>query len=151
MNNLIDKYLSGTSTREEEQALRRMLDGATSLTPGQRAVQAMLQAEPMQALPQWLTEDASSEYDRLVAARRSRLRPLWRWASVAAVVCVAVGIGFALSRSRDEANCAVATIYGQETTDEVLVLSMMENTMQSVLACSTTDHIEGQLTDILNP
>ena len=151
MNNLIDKYLSGTSTREEEQALRRMLDGATSLTSGQRAVQAMLQAEPMQALPQWLTEDASSEYDRLVAARRSRLRPLWRWASVAAVVCVAVGIGFALSRSRDEANCAVATIYGQETTDEALVLGMMENTMQSVLACSTTDHIEGQLTDILNP
>lgn len=151
MNNLIDKYLSGTSTREEEQALRRMLDGATSLTSGQRAVQAMLQAEPMQALPQWLTEDASSEYDRLVTARRSRLRPLWRWASVAAVVCVAVGIGFALSRSRDEANCAVATIYGQETTDEALVLGMMENTMQSVLACSTTDHIEGQLTDILNP
>ncbi len=151
MNNLIDKYLSGTSTREEEQALRRMLDGATSLTSGQRAVQAMLQAVPMQALPQWLTEDDSSEYDRLVAARRSRLRPLWRWASVAAVVCVAVGIGFALSRSRDEANCAVATIYGQETTDEALVLGMMENTMQSVLACSTTDHIEGQLTDILNP
>ena len=134
MNNLIDKYLSGTSTREEEQALRRMLDGATSLTSGQRAVQAMLQAVPMQALPQWLTEDDSSEYDRLVAARRSRLRPLWRWASVAAVVCVAVGIGFALSRSRDEANCAVATIYGQETTDEALVLGMMENTMQSVLA-----------------
>ena len=151
MNNLIDKYLSGTSTREEEQALRRMLDGATSLTSGQRAVQAMLQAVPMQALPQWLTEDDSSEYDRLVAARRSRLRPLWRWASVAAVVCVAVGIGFALSRSRDEANCAAATIYGQETTDEALVLGMMENTMQSVLACSTTDHIEGQLTDILNP
>ena len=151
MNNLIDKYLSGTSTREEEQALRRMLDGATSLTSGQRAVQAMLQAEPMQALPQWLTEDDSSEYDRLVAARRSRLRPLWRWASVAAVVCLAVGIGFALSRPRDEANCAVATIYGQETTDEALVLGMMENTMQSVLACSTTDHIEGQLTDILNP
>lgn len=151
MNNLIDKYLSGTSTREEEQALRRMLDGATSLTSGQRAVQAMLQAVPMQALPQWLTEDDSSEYDRLVAARRSRLRPLWRWASVAAVVCLAVGIGFALSRSRDEANCAVATIYGQETTDEALVLGMMENTMQSVLACSTTDHIEGQLTDILNP
>jgi len=151
MNKLIDKYLSGTSTREEEQALRRMLDGATSLTSGQRAVQAMLQAVPMQALPQWLTEDYSSEYDRLVAARRSRLRPLWRWASVAAVVCLAVGIGFALSRSRDEANCAVATIYGQETTDEALVLGMMENTMQSVLACSTTDHIEGQLTDILNP
>lgn len=151
MNNLIDKYLSGTSTREEEQALRRMLDGATSLTSGQRAVQAMLQAELMQALPQWLTEDYSSEYDRLVAARRSRLRPLWRWASVAAVVCLAVGIGFALSRPLDEANCAVATIYGQETTDEALVLGMMENTMQSVLACSTTDHIEGQLTDILNP
>ena len=151
MNNLIDKYLSGTSTREEEQALRRMLDGATSLTSGQRAVQAMLQAVPMQALPQWLAEDDSSEYDRLVAARRSRLRPLWRWASVAAVVCVAVGIGFALSRPREAANCAVATIYGQETTDEALVLGMMENTMQSVLACSTTDHIEGQLTDILNP
>ncbi len=151
MNNLIDKYLSGTSTREEEQALRRMLDGATSLTSGQRAVQAMLQAEPMQALPQWLAEDDSSEYDRLVAARRSRLRPLWRWASVAAVVCLAVGIGFALSRPREAANCAVATIYGQETTDEALVLGMMENTMQSVLACSTTDHIEGQLTDILNP
>ena len=151
MNNLIDKYLSGTSTREEEQALRRMLDGATSLTSGQRAVQAMLQAEPMQALPQWLTEDASSEYDRLVTARRSRLRPLWRWASVAAVVCLPVGIGFALSRPREAANCVVATIYGQETTDEALVLGMMENTMQSVLACSTTDHIEGQLTDILNP
>ena len=151
MNKLIDKYLSGTSTREEEQTLRRMLSAVASLTPGQRAVQAMLQAEPMQALPQWLTEDDSSEYDRLVAARRSRLRPLWRWASVAAVVCLAVGIGFALSRPRDESNCAVATIYGQETTDEALVLGMMENTMQSVLACSTTDHIEGQLTDILNP
>ena len=151
MNKLIDKYLSGTSTREEEQALRRMLSDAASLTPGQRAVQAMLQTEPMQAEEQWLTEDSSSEYDRLVAARRTKLRPLWRWVSVAAVVCVAVGIGFALSRPREEASCAVACIYGQETTDEALVLGMMENTMQSVLACSSTESLEGQLTDILNP
>ena len=149
MNNLIDKYLSGTSTREEEQALRRMLDGATSLTPGQRAVQAMLQAEPMQALPQWLTEDASATYDRIVERRHHA--SLWRWTGIAVAACLVLGLLLIVPRGGDEANCAVATIYGQETTDEALVLGMMENTMQSVLACSTTDHIEGQLTDILNP
>ena len=149
MNNLIDKYLSGTSTREEEQALRRMLDGATSLTSGQRAVQAMLQAEPMQALPQWLTEDASATYDRIVE-RRHRAS-LWRWTGIAVAASLVLGFLLVVPRGGEAENCAVATIYGQETTDEVLVLSMMENTMQSVLACSTTDHIEGQLTDILNP
>lgn len=149
MNNLIDKYLSGTSTREEEQALRRMLDGATSLTPGQRAVQAMLQAEPMQALPQWLTEDASATYDRIVE-RRHRAS-LWRWTGIAVAASLVLGFLLVVPRGGEAENCAVATIYGQETTDEALVLGMMENTMQSVLACSTTDHIEGQLTDILNP
>ncbi|MCR4921122.1 MAG: hypothetical protein K5945_05360 [Bacteroidaceae bacterium] len=151
MNKLIDKYLSGSSTREEEQALRRMLDDAVLLTPEQRIVQAMLQAEPMQAEPQWLTEDDSDEYDRLVAVRYSRVRLLWRWVSVAAVVCVAVGIAIALFTSHEPTNCTVACIYGQETTDEALVLSMMEGTMQSVLACSSTESLEGQLTDILNP
>lgn len=149
MNNLIDKYLSGTSTREEEQALRRMLDGATSLTPGERAVQAMLQAEPMQALPQWLTEDASATYDRIVERRHHA--SLWRWTGIAVAACLVLGLLLIVPRGGEAENCAVATIYGQETTDEMLVLSMMENTMQSVLACSTTDHIEGQLTDILNP
>lgn len=149
MNNLIDKYLSGTSTREEEQALRRMLDDAASLTPGERAVQAMLQAEPMQALPQWLTEDASATYDRIVE-RRHRAS-LWRWTGIAVAASLVLGFLLVVPRGGEAENCAVATIYGQETTDEALVLGMMENTMQSVLACSTTDHIEGQLTDILNP
>lgn len=149
MNKLIDKYLSGTSTREEEQTLRRMLDGATSLTSGQQAVQAMLQAEPMQALPQWLTEDASATYDRIVE-RRHRAS-LWRWTGIAVAACLVLGLLLVVPRGGEAENCAVATIYGQETTDEMLVLGMMENTMQSVLACSTTDHIEGQLTDILNP
>ena len=150
MNKLIDKYLSGTSTREEEQALRRMLDDSASLTPGQRAVQAMLQAKPMQALPQWLTEDASATYDRIVE-RRSRRIALWRWAGIAVAASLILGLFLLVPRGGEAENCAVATIYGQETTDEALVLGMMENTMQSVLACSTTDHIEGQLTDILNP
>lgn len=149
MNNLIDKYLSGTSTREEEQTLRRMLSAVASLTPGQRAVQAMLQAEPMQPLPQWLTEDASVTYDRIVE-RRHRAS-LWRWTGIAVAACLVLGLLLIVPRGGEAENCAVATIYGQETTDEMLVLSMMENTMQSVLACSTTDHIEGQLTDILNP
>ena len=149
MNNLIDKYLSGTSTREEEQALRRMLDGATSLTSGQRAVQAMLQAEPMQALPQWLTEDDSATYDCIV--ERHHRASLWRRTGIAVAASLVLGFLLIVPRGGDEANCAVATIYGQETTDEALVLGMMENTMQSVLACSTSDHIEGQLTDILNP
>lgn len=149
MNKLIDKYLSGTSTREEEQALRRMLDGATSLTLGQRAVQAMLQVEPMQPLPQWLTEDASATYDRIVERRHHA--SLWRWTGIAVAACLVLGLLLIVPRGGEAENCAVATIYGQETTDEALVLGMMENTMQSVLACSTTDHIEGQLTDILNP
>lgn len=149
MNKLIDKYLSGTSTREEEQALRRMLDDAASLTPGERAVQAMLQAEPMQALPQWLTEDDSATYDRIV--KRRHHASLWRWTGIAVAACLVLGLLLIVPRGGEAENCAVATIYGQETTDEALVLGMMENTMQSVLACSTTDHIEGQLTDILNP
>ena len=149
MNKLIDKYLSGTSTREEEQTLRRMLSAVASLTPGQRAVQAMLQAEPMQALPQWLTEDASATYDRIVERRHHA--SLWRWTGIAVAACLVLGLLLIVPREGEAENCAVATIYGQETTDEALVLGMMENTMQSVLACSTTDHIEGQLTDILNP
>lgn len=149
MNKLIDKYLSGTSTREEEQTLRRMLSAVASLTPGQRAVQAMLQAEPMQALPQWLTEDDSATYDRIVERRHHA--SLWRWTGIAVAACLVLGLLLTVPRGGEAENCAVATIYGQETTDEALVLGMMENTMQSVLACSTTDHIEGQLTDILNP
>ena len=150
MNKLIDKYLSGETTHEEEQTIRRLLEATVSLTPEQKAVQAMLQAATMPADPQWLGEDASGEYDRIVNHRRRRIT-FWRWTGIAAAACLVLGIFLFAPRTDDSENSTVANIYGQETTDEALVLSMMEHTMQSMLACSTTDHMEGQLTDILNP
>ena len=151
MNNLIDKYLSGVTTTREEHVLLGLLSRKATLTERELAVKTMLLGAPMQVDPQWLQEDASGAYDHIVALRRRRRVVLWRWTGIAAAACLAVGLFLLVPGGDDSENCTMARIYGQETTDEALVLGMMENTMQSVLACSTTDHIEGQLTDILNP
>ena len=151
MKTLTDKYFAGLTSQEEEAQLLRLLREEKNPSREQRLLMNMLSVPSPQADAEWLEEDASDEYDHLMAHRRNRLHIEWRWTGVAAAACIAIGFLIAIPHREAPPTYAVANIYGEETTDEALVLSMMEHTMQSVLACSTTDNMEGQLTDILNP
>ena len=94
------------------------------------------------------TANYEEEYDRIVSSRKRQLR--WKYAKIAAAVALlaivsTVGI---FHNTRTDENLAVAYVYGAETTDEELVMSMMHNTMSEILSCSTTDE---KLHELFNP
>ena len=71
-NELIEKLLNGQTTPEEEHLVAKMLQ----------------QEEDME---QWLTEDETAEYDRIVNQRRAKHRFLWWAVAAVAVVLIAAG------------------------------------------------------------
>ena len=94
------------------------------------------------------TANYEEEYDRIVSSYKRQLR--WKYAKIAAAVAIlaivsTVGI---FHNTRTDENLAVAYVYGTETTDEELVMSMMHNTMSEILSCSTTDE---KLHELFNP
>lgn len=71
MKQLLNKFLEGTTTLEEEKLLGRML--ADNDVPAElKALAELLKAEPCDALDaeEWLTEDFSDEFDRIVSRRK---------------------------------------------------------------------------------
>ena len=147
---LIDKYLDGETSLTEEQELLRLLQGIPSdlRTGEERAILLMLSCRVMSQETDIFTSDLEDEYDRIVSRRKRRM--WWKYAGIAAAVAlfVIVGtIGF-FRNVTSEDNLAVAYVYGTETTDEELVMSMMKNTMAEVFSCSTSDE---KLYELFNP
>lgn len=65
MNQLIDKFLNGQATLDEEQQIAELL-------------------RQQEDMDQWLTEDETADYDRIVRRRRAK-RYYLRWAMAAAL------------------------------------------------------------------
>ena len=88
MNDLIDKLLNDQTTPEEEQQIARLLREGENVE-------------------QWLTEDETAEYDRIVNQRRAK-RSYLRWA-VAAMVAIVLAAGAAVLWPKQETMPLVAT------------------------------------------
>ncbi len=149
MKTLIDKYFAGLTTPEEEQQLLALLRSEPHPSPDHRVLMSMLSARPARPQPEWLEEDATAEFDRLVARRRP-FRSGWRWAAVAAAACLVVAVLVALSHRAEEPTYARACLYGHEVCDEALVLGMMEGTLRSALAPPEENRVEGEMASLFN-
>ena len=106
---LINKFLAGETTIEEEQILARLIEGEAeyeNLQPLLYLLKSKKHSD--EELEKWLTEDYSDEYFRLVANRRRTI--VHRWLAVASVLLI-VGIGALLwFGSEDKANDAVVAV-----------------------------------------
>lgn len=107
MKQLLNKFLEGTTTLEEEKLLGRML--ADNDVPAElKALAELLKAEPCDAsdAEEWLTEDLTDEFNRIVSRRKQHA--VIRRLIAAASVLLIVGIGALLwFGSEDKANDAV--------------------------------------------
>lgn len=106
---LINKFLAGETTIEEEQMLARLIEGEAeyeNLQPLLYLLKSKKHSD--EELEKWLTEDYSDEYFRLVANRRRTIER--RWLAAASVLLI-VGIGALLwFGSEDKANDAVVAV-----------------------------------------
>lgn len=106
---LINKFLAGETTIEEEQMLARLIEGEAeyeNLQPLLYLLKSKKHSD--EELEKWLTEDYSDEYFRLVANRRRTI--VRRWLAAASVL-LAVGIGALLwFGSEDKASDAVVAV-----------------------------------------
>lgn len=107
MKQLLDKFLEGTTTLDEEKQLGRML-AENDLPAELKALAELLKAEPCDAsdAEEWLAEDLTDEFDRIVSRRKQHA--VIRRLIAAASVLLIVGIGALLwFGSEDKANDAV--------------------------------------------
>ena len=106
---LINKFLAGETTIEEEQILARLIEGEAeyeNLQPLLYLLKSKKHSD--EELEKWLTEDYSDEYFRIVANRRRTI--VHRWLAAASVLLI-VGIGALLwFGSEDKANDAVVAV-----------------------------------------
>ena len=106
---LINKFLAGETTIEEEQILARLIEGEAeyeNLQPLLYLLKSKKHSD--EELEKWLTEDYSDEYFRIVANRRRTI--VRRWLAAASVLLI-VGIGALLwFGSEDKANDAVVAV-----------------------------------------
>lgn len=144
---LIDKYLNGETSLQEEHTLSRLLQAIppTQRTETDEALLLMLTAMPTQDESDLFTADYTEEYDRIVSARKRRI--WWRNMGIAASIALVVSLGFMLHTPTNE-NIAVAYINGTKVSDEQQVLTMMESTMGDLFAHSDT---EEELYQLFNP
>ena len=156
---LIDKYLNGETSLTEEQELIRRLQATPNdlLTSEERAILTMLSynkginsTKPASTEEDIFEDDLTEEYDRIVNSRKRRMwwRRCAKIAAAVALLAIIVGAVGLFRYARTDENLVVAYVYGTETTDEELVMSMMKNTMSEVLSCSTTDE---KLYELFNP
>ncbi len=110
MKQLLDKFLEGTTTLDEEKQLGRML--AENDVPAElKALAELLKAEPCDAsdAEEWLSEDLTDEFNRIVSRRKQHA--VIRRLIAAASVLLIVGIGALLwFGSEDKANDAVVAV-----------------------------------------
>lgn len=106
---LINKFLAGETTIEEEQMLARLIEGEAeyeNLQPLLYLLKSKKHSD--EELEKWLTEDYSDEYFRIVSNRHRTI--VRRWLAAASVLLI-VGIGALLwFGSEDKANDAVFAV-----------------------------------------
>ena len=97
INTLIQRYLNGGTSLQEERLLAEMIDRSPDATKEQKALAEMLRCRAVHGedeMEQWLAEDETAVFDSIMAQRRRRRWPLWTAAaSVIALLCMAVWLG----------------------------------------------------------
>jgi len=139
INKLIDKYLEGATTPEEEVRLAREVN-RPDVPAEWKAIGAML--------GQLALDEA--EYDEEMARRRSR--SMWTrrigWGIAASIVVVA-GIGLWFYDKQDsQTDIVIAYVNGQTITDEDRVLAMAEDAVCDIFSNSDA---ESSLYEMFNP
>ena len=107
INTLTQRYLDGDTSLQEEKLLAEMIDRCPDATKEQKALAEMLRCHVVHGedeMEQWLTEDETAVFDRIMAQRHRRQRrtswTLWTSAaSVVALLCMAVWLGFSNEES----------------------------------------------------
>ena len=133
VNKLIDKYLEGATTPEEELQLAKEVNRKDA--PAEwKAISAMLGQ---------LTLD-EAEYDEEMARRRNR--SIWTrrigWAMAASIVVVAgIGLWFN-SQQHSSTDIAIAYVNGQTITDEDRVLAMAEDAVCDIFTTASESDID---------
>ena len=133
VNKLIDKYLEGDTTPEEELQLAKEVNRKDA--PAEwKAISAMLGQ---------LTLD-EAEYDEEMARRRNR--SIWTrrigWAMAASIVVVAgIGLWFN-SQQHSSTDIAIAYVNGQTITDEDRVLAMAEDAVCDIFTTASESDID---------
>lgn len=144
---LTQKYLNGETTAAEELQLLQLLEDTPCPTAEQKALKVMLKSSPINDATAWLKEDESRLYDVILQDRKEVSSPhhIWPWIGVAAMIVIALGIGFSMAIDRHKD--AVAFVYGKEVKDKSEVLGMMESTMESFMASAESEQVEQQLNE----
>ncbi|MBO4565532.1 MAG: hypothetical protein J5720_08860 [Bacteroidaceae bacterium] len=133
VNKLIDKYLEGVTTPEEERRLAYEVSRKDA--PAEwKAIGAMLGQ---------LTLD-EAEYDEEMTRRRNR--SIWTrrigWAMAASIVVVA-GIGLWLNSRQDKQDYeCIAYVDGEVITDETRVLAMAEDAVCDIFTTASESDID---------
>ena len=107
INTLTQRYLDGDTSLQDEKLLAEMIDHCPDATKEQKALAEMLRCHVVHGedeMEQWLTEDETAVFDSIMAQRhRRQRRTLWTlWtaaASVVALLCMAVWLGFSNEES----------------------------------------------------
>ena len=133
VNKLIDKYLEGATTPEEELRLSREVNRHD----------APVEWEAIRAMLGQLALD-EAEYDEEMARRRNR--SMWTrrigWAIAASIIVVA-GIGLWFNNQEDSStDIAIAYVDGQTITDEDRVLAMAEDAVCDIFTTASESDID---------
>lgn len=107
INTLTQRYLDGDTSLQDEKLLAEMIDRCPDATKEQKALAEMLRCHVVHGedeMEQWLTEDETAFFDSIMAQRHRRQRrtswTLWTSAaSVVALLCMAVWLGFSNEES----------------------------------------------------
>ena len=106
INDLIQRYLDGTTSPQEERLLAEMIDSCPDATADQRALADMLRCHTTHSedeMEQWLTEDETAVYDNIMNHRRHRNILRWAAAAVAvAVVSLSLWLGIGSKGNEEE-------------------------------------------------
>ena len=159
---LIDRFLAGETSLEEEHQLHQLLQGE-DMTDEQNTIRKMLGMSKLEySTDKWMTEDETYVYDRIIRHRRQR-RLFMRWAAAAvfAGIIFIIGIRFGYDHKQENLSpsCKTGTscVPSKRTTENPLTVSVKEKKgenstlypehriIKRQMTCSTDIKMESQL------
>ncbi|GEM_PF-6842888 len=168
--NLIDKYMAGTSSHEEEQQLLALLQAESTLSPEDQMLLDMLRMNTHEVEMQdsWLEEDESKLFDSLMETPDNKVvtedkelqqsvtthkRPPRQLRVIAirilATAAVLTGAFYAARPlwNNSSKDMTVTYIYGNKIEDSQVAMNMMQETLGDIF---DRPDVESELTDLLN-
>lgn len=167
---LINKYLAGTSTHEEEELLLQLLKAEESLPAEEQMLVDMLSmtGQEMEGQEAWMEEDESELFDRMMAKMNHEeehnvkeaggnistpAQPPRRLKVIALRILASAALltgAFYASRTiwqPAQDDMAVTYIYGNRVENTEMAMDMMHKTLSDIF---DRPDIESELADLLN-